>query len=128
MAPAMKSAMKKAGASGLTTSQAFAKIAESIELKLKTVKAVVTNYMELAAAELKKNGKFKVGGVLWKHVAAISSGGHVMGAAPDSNAGLQARPMPKLEKVEITVMDHEMVKAETSDHEGARSSVMKPCS
>ena len=51
-----------------------------------------------------------------------------MGVAPDSNAGLQTRPMPKLEKVEITVMDHEMVKAETSDHEGARSSVMKPCS
>ena len=58
MAPAMEKAPKKAGASGLTTSQAFAKIAESTELKLKTVKAVVTNYMELAAAELKKNGKF----------------------------------------------------------------------
>ena len=64
MAPAMKSAMKKAGASGLTASQAFAQIAELSELKLKNVKAVVINYMELAAAELKKNGKFKLGGVL----------------------------------------------------------------
>ena len=61
---AMTSAMKKAGASGLTTSQAFTKIAESKELKVKNVKAVVTNYMELAAAELKKNCKFKLGGVL----------------------------------------------------------------
>ena len=48
MAPAMKSAMKKAGASGLTTSQAFAKIAESSELKLKTVKAVVTYCIEFS--------------------------------------------------------------------------------
>ena len=59
MAPTMEKAMKKAGASGLTTSQAFAKIAESTELKIKRVKAVVTNYIELAAAELKKNCKFK---------------------------------------------------------------------
>jgi len=66
MAPAMKAkAMKAAaGASGLTASQAFAKIAEATELKPKQVKAVVTSYVELAAAELKKNGKFKLGGVL----------------------------------------------------------------
>merc|ERR1712110_988217 len=65
MAPAMK-AMKKAAAAkaGLTASQAFAKIAESTELKPKNVRAVVTTYVELAAAELKKNGKFKLGGAL----------------------------------------------------------------
>merc|ERR1740117_2130553 len=53
-----------AGAGGLTATQAFAKIAEATELKAKQVKAVVTTYVELAAAELKKNGKFKLGGVL----------------------------------------------------------------
>merc|ERR1711934_649331 len=63
MAPAMK-AMKKAGATGLTASAAFTKVAESTELKPKQVKAVVTSYLELAAGELKKNGKFKLGGVL----------------------------------------------------------------
>merc|ERR1712157_640918 len=63
MAPAMK-AMKKAGAAGLTATAAFTKVAESTELKSKQVKAVVTSYLELAAGELKKNGKFKLGGVL----------------------------------------------------------------
>merc|ERR1712178_652539 len=65
MAPAMK-VMKamKAASSGLTQSQSFAKIAESTALKPKNVRAVVTSYLELAATELKKNGKFKLGGVL----------------------------------------------------------------
>ena len=66
MAPAMKAmkAMKAAGASGLTASGAFSKVAEKTELKPKQVKAVITSYVELAASELKKNGKFKLGGVL----------------------------------------------------------------
>ena len=63
MAPAMK-AMKKAAASGLTATAAFAKIAEGAELKAKVVKGVITNYLALAATELKKNGKFKLGGIL----------------------------------------------------------------
>ena len=49
---------------------------EHTELKTKHVKAVVKSYLELAAGELKKNSKFKVGGVLnmklkkklaWRH-------------------------------------------------------------
>jgi len=63
MAPAMK-AMKKAGSAGMTASGAFSAVAESTELKPKQVKAVVTSYMELAAAQLKKNGKFKIAGLL----------------------------------------------------------------
>merc|ERR1712071_691866 len=63
MGKAMK-AMKAAGASGMTASGAFAKVAEKTELKPKQVKAVITSYCELAASELKKNGKFKLGGVL----------------------------------------------------------------
>merc|ERR1712153_264734 len=62
MGKAMK-AMKAAGGA-LTTTQAYSKIAETTELKPKNVKAVVVSYMELAASELKKNGKFKLGGVL----------------------------------------------------------------
>jgi len=60
---AMK-AMKAAGSGALTMSQAYAKTADAAELKPKQVKAVVVAYIELAAAELKKNGKFKLGGVL----------------------------------------------------------------
>ena len=63
MAPAMKALKQAAGATGLTASAAFTKVAETTELKQKAVKAVVTNYLQLAATEL-KNGKFKLGGVL----------------------------------------------------------------
>merc|ERR1719194_254970 len=55
---AMK-AMKAGGA--MTASAAFSAVAEKAGLKNK---AVVTNYMELAASELKKNGTFKFGGCL----------------------------------------------------------------
>merc|ERR1719473_395053 len=58
MAPAMK-AMKKAGAAGLTATAAFTKVAEGNQ-----VKAIIVSYLELAAGELKKNGKFKLGGLL----------------------------------------------------------------
>ena len=64
MAPAMKRAAKKTGASGLTTSQGYAQIAESMQLKPVKVRTVETSDFELAAAELKKNGKFNLGGVL----------------------------------------------------------------
>merc|ERR1711953_1257693 len=60
----MGKAMKKVGATGLTATAAFTKVAESTELKTKQVKAVVTSYLELAAGELKKSGKFKLGGAL----------------------------------------------------------------
>jgi len=60
MAPAMKAMKKAVGATGLTASAAFTKVAETAELKPKAVK--VANYLELAATELKKNGK--LGGVL----------------------------------------------------------------
>merc|ERR1719337_444758 len=54
----------KAAAAGMTTSAAFAKVAETTELKPKQVRGAINTYLELAATELKKNGKFKLGGVL----------------------------------------------------------------
>ena len=60
----MKAMKKAGGATGLTASVAFTTVAETTELKPKAVKAVVTNYLQLVATELKKNGKFKLGGVL----------------------------------------------------------------
>merc|ERR1711881_285445 len=65
MAPAMKAmkAMKKAGGA-MTATGAFSAVAEKTGAKSKDVKAVITNYMELAASELKKNGAFKIGGCL----------------------------------------------------------------
>merc|ERR1712093_416238 len=58
---AMK-AMKAGGA--VTASGAFAAVAETAELKPKQVKAIITAYLDLAASELKKNGAFKLGGIL----------------------------------------------------------------
>merc|ERR1711935_1013228 len=55
---------KAAGSVGLTQSGAFSKVAEGAGLKAKEVKTVITAYVAMAAAELKKNGKFKLGGVL----------------------------------------------------------------
>merc|ERR1711941_155978 len=49
---------------GLTATGAFAAVAESAELKPKQVKTIITSYIELAATELKKNGAFKLAGVL----------------------------------------------------------------
>ena len=65
MAPAMK-AMKamKAGSGAMTATGAFSAVATKSGLKSKDVKAVIVNYMELAASELKTNGAFKVGGCL----------------------------------------------------------------
>ena len=47
-----------------SSSCAFSKVAGSTELKPKQVKAVITSYLALAAGELKKSGKFKLGGML----------------------------------------------------------------
>merc|ERR1711939_729557 len=57
----MGKAMK---ARGLTATGAFAAVAEKTGTKAKDVKAIITNYVELAASELKKNGAFKIGGCL----------------------------------------------------------------
>ena len=90
MAPAMKAmkAMKAGGA--MTATGAFSAVAEKTGTKSKdvkpltnyqvwsivaartglptmgpmSVKSIITNYMELAASELKKNGAFKIGGCL----------------------------------------------------------------
>merc|ERR1712039_605388 len=66
MAPAMKAMKAKAMKSGtaLTTTAVYGSIAEKNGLKAKQVKAVVDGLMEIGAAELKKNGSFKLGGCL----------------------------------------------------------------
>ena len=43
---------------------AFGKVADSAQVKQGQVKAVVAAYLALAAAELKKNGSFKLGRML----------------------------------------------------------------
>merc|ERR1719454_533840 len=60
---AMKVAAMKSGGP-VTASGAFAAAAEIAELKPKHVKSVITSYLDLAAGELKKNGAFKLGGIL----------------------------------------------------------------
>ena len=59
MAPlkAMKAMKAMKAKSGLTTSGAYSAVAATAELKPKQAKTIITNYIELAATELKKNGK-----------------------------------------------------------------------
>merc|ERR1712039_1169016 len=59
----MKAAAMKSGGA-VTASGAFSQVAETAELKPKQVKAVITAYLDLATGELKKNGSFKLGGIL----------------------------------------------------------------
>jgi len=54
-------AMKASGA--MTATAAYGAVAESTGLKAKDVKAAVEGIETVAAAELKKNGSFKIKGV-----------------------------------------------------------------
>merc|ERR1712216_624747 len=62
MGKAMK-AMKAAG-STMTASATYSSVAETTGLKSKDVKAVMEGIIEVAAEQLKKNGKFKLAGAL----------------------------------------------------------------
>eukprot|EP00929_Paragymnodinium_shiwhaense_P017826 TRINITY_DN1275_c0_g1_i6.p2 TRINITY_DN1275_c0_g1~~TRINITY_DN1275_c0_g1_i6.p2 ORF type:complete len:115 (-),score=51.97 TRINITY_DN1275_c0_g1_i6:139-483(-) len=66
MAPkAMKKAMKTAmKGSSLTATAVYSSVAETTGLKSKDVKAAVEGIIEVAAAELKKTGQFKLAGAL----------------------------------------------------------------
>merc|ERR1712227_544667 len=59
---AMKAAAMKSGA--MTASGAYASVAETTGLKAKDVKGAVEGLLAVAAEQLKKNGSFKVAGVL----------------------------------------------------------------
>merc|ERR1712187_47295 len=58
---AMK-AMRAGGA--MTAAGAYSSVAEKLGLKPKNVKAAVEGFMLVAATQVKKSGKFKVGGML----------------------------------------------------------------
>merc|ERR1711860_296625 len=60
----MKSTKAMSKSSAMTASAAYSAVAESAGLKTKDVKTVVEQIIEIAAAELKKSGQFKFGGVL----------------------------------------------------------------
>merc|ERR1712193_301443 len=57
-----KAAAMKSGA--MTTSAAYASVAETTWVKAKDVKGAVEGLLAVAAEQLKKNGSFKVAGVL----------------------------------------------------------------
>merc|ERR1719182_768383 len=54
----------KAAKEMMTATGAFTAVASTVELKPTQVKAVIAAYMDLAAAEIKKNGAFKLGGII----------------------------------------------------------------
>merc|ERR1711920_911069 len=62
---AMKKGMKRAKAKpSISASDTYARVAEATGLESKNVKKAVEGLMEVAGAELKKNGSFKVGGCI----------------------------------------------------------------
>merc|ERR1712139_53527 len=65
MGKAMKAmkAMKSVG-SAMTAAGAYTSVAETTGLKSKDVKACMEGIIEIAAEQLKKNGKFKLAGAL----------------------------------------------------------------
>jgi len=65
MAPAMKAMKAKAMKSGvLTQTQVISSVAETNGLKGKQVKGVIEALFGVACAEIKKNGNFKLAGML----------------------------------------------------------------
>merc|ERR1711904_211231 len=66
MAPAMKAMKARAAmkSGGLTQSQVVASVAETNGLKNKQVKGVIDALFGVAASEIKKNGNFKLAGML----------------------------------------------------------------
>merc|ERR1712054_504424 len=62
MGKAMKAAMKSGGA--MTQGAVIASVAETNGLKNKEVKGVIEALFAVAAAEIKKNGSFKLAGML----------------------------------------------------------------
>merc|ERR1712160_15792 len=63
MAPMKAMKAMKAG-SVMSQSAAYTAVAEKVGLKAKEVKAVVEGLLDVASDQVKKNGKFKLGGVL----------------------------------------------------------------
>merc|ERR1711904_316156 len=62
---AMKAkAMKATKTGALTTAGAYSSVDETLGLKPKDVKAAVEGLLVVAAAQMKKNGSFKVAGML----------------------------------------------------------------
>merc|ERR1712217_920431 len=54
----------KGAAQGMTATAAYGAVAETTGLKVKDIKGVVEGIVAVAAGELKKNGSFKLAGVL----------------------------------------------------------------
>merc|ERR1712216_446676 len=52
------------GGGAMTAAGAYSSVAEKLGLKPKNVKAAVEGFMLVAATQVKKRGKFKVGGML----------------------------------------------------------------
>ena len=99
MAPAMKVLKATKVGAAMTATAAFGVVAEKTGVKGKDVKAVVTNYIELAASELKKNGAFKLGGCLnRKGVNPFAKEPCVFKAKPASKT-VRALAMKKLKEM-----------------------------
>ena len=116
----MKKAMKTMKSGGaMTASAAFSKIADGAGLKAKNVKAVISAYMELAASELKKNGKFKLGGCLNLKLKNKPATKARKGVNPFTKEPCVFKAKPASKKVRALAMKRfkEMVNWSPTDHQ-----------
>merc|ERR1711966_569284 len=60
----MGKAMKAMKSGAMTASATYASVAETTGLKSKDVKGIVEGYLGVAASEIKRNGSFKLAGML----------------------------------------------------------------
>ena len=95
---AMK-AMKAAG--GMTATQAYESVAETVGLKNKDVKAVLEGMMALAGEQLKKTGVFKLGSALKMKIKKKPARAAKKGVNPFTKEPcvFKARPASKTVKV-----------------------------
>jgi DNA-binding protein HU-beta len=64
MAPMKAMKSMKSASTGMTATAVYSSVAETTGLKSKDVKAVMEGYMGVCADQLKKNGTFKIAGML----------------------------------------------------------------
>merc|ERR1712225_221337 len=60
----MGKVMKAAGSKAMTASAAYRTVSETTGVKARDVKGAMEAYVSLVAAQVKKNGAFKLGGAL----------------------------------------------------------------
>ncbi len=87
----------------LTESQGFVKVAEGNDLKPKVVRIVIAAYLDFAT-ELKKHGKFKLGGVLDMELEKTPARAARKGVNPSTKEQCVFKAKPVSKTVRVLLM------------------------